>query len=138
MSFTVKLLLFVVTVIAIGLLLRHFPNSKLTQLLCRWYGPVPKDDELKSRFLFRWSWYAFRWFIVLGIVTMTGLVTGFYLHDDPAENTYFVLFFLFGFPMLLGMAFLGGILCFVKGCFIRAFRGNLRFDDVRKQFIEKA
>jgi hypothetical protein len=136
MTFASKMLIFWIAVIGIGIFFRFFPHSKITRFFQTWYGPTPKENELKSRFLLRWSWYAIKWFLAIGLVFIICLFSGFYFSKDPFEYMYFSLFFAFGLPMLMGIVLLGGVLCFIKAFFLKGLKKDKIFEFTQNDFVK--
>ena len=109
MPFIVKLLIFWIIVAVVVFLLKRFPNSQISQIAFSWHGPVPNDKETLSHYMLRWAFYAFKLAIILILLIVAGVYLGDKINPNIFENTYFQLCFLFGFPILCGMAVLGGV-----------------------------
>ncbi len=136
MPFTLKLLIFLLVVLAIGYLLRCFPNSAISKIAFSWHGPKPEDQETLGHYMMRWALYAFKQGAVVFIVIVCGIYIGKEINQNIFENTYFQLFFFFGFPFLVGMAVLGGIGCLAKSAWFTFRKADFRFSAEEQEFIE--
>ena len=79
--------------------------------------------------MFRWSFYAIRHGLIIFTILLCGIYFGPKYDPNIYENTYFMLFFLFALPLLLGMALLGGIGCMVKALWYRKRKPHMQFDE---------
>lgn len=136
MPFYAKLLIFWFAVAVIGYLLRRFPDSAISKLALSWHGPVPNDMEALSGYMLRWAFFAFKHGVVILIILLGGIYFGEKLDPNIFEKTYFQVFFLFGLPLLLGMAILGALGCVCKSVWYRYTKGNCKFSYKNQEFTE--
>jgi magnesium-transporting ATPase (P-type) len=136
MPFYVKLIIFWLVIFAIGYLLRRFPDSTISRIAFSWHGPSPKDKETLGHYMMRWGLFAFKHGAIIAIIFIVGIYIGEAINPDIYENTYFQVVFLFGLPILLAMAILGGVGCLIKSAWYSLRRADLIFSNEKQEFIE--
>jgi hypothetical protein len=137
MSFYAKLLIFLIIVEGTIYLLRRFPDSAVSIFAFSWYGPVPNNKETLSHYMLRWALFAFKYGIIILILLLGGIFIGQETNPIIFENQYFQIFFLFAFPLLLGMAVLGGIGCLFKSVWYKFRRSDYIFSEESQNFINR-
>jgi len=133
--FTIKLLIFALSILAIRFVSRVYPNSLFTRITFTWYGPTPQADETRSHYLFSLGVYALKWFLFIGLsLFMVMTVTDRYFHGQYKENVFFQMLFMFGLPLLSMMALFGSVGCFVKGLYLKLLKKDSYFDSELNDF----
>jgi|GEM_PF-6289700 len=136
MTFYAKLLIFWIVVVVAIKLLRRFPDSAMSRFAFNWNGPVPNENETLSHYMLRWALYAFKHGLIIFILIFGGIFVGQRINPNIFENQYFQMFFLFGLPLLLGMAVLGGIGCVFKSAWYKFKKSSCKFSTEKQDFTQ--
>ena len=97
--------------IAIYLIVRFLPPSRFrTFLFTTRYGPILKEGVSRSRYALLWSFYAFKWALLIGVILFLDiLMMGFVQEESSIYMLFVVLFFVIALLFLLSV--FGGLFC---------------------------
>ena len=110
-----------------------FPDNRISRFLLTWQGPFPRNGETYARFKFRWSVYAFKWFVILAGFQVCGLWINGGL--DKGEPLFITAMLGFIFPLGAIVAFVGGAGLAIHALYLR-YAGKPRiFDEEEGGFI---
>jgi prolipoprotein diacylglyceryltransferase len=77
--------------------------------------------------MFRWFLFSLICSVFISIILAAGLYYVIVINEGAFEYTYFQIIFLFGLPLLLGMAILGAIGCLLKSAWYKWRKPDIIF-----------